>query len=200
MKPTIATVFIAASASATSISTSEVSASILEEHENSKGSVSAAAKKQDVECAFVDRIAVQKSADVGVLSCGVGKVCVEDSTSTVGGRCKLLASADDEAAALEPQRERELCEKCLGNNACVGVDDLSRIGCGSCIGVYACAQLASGVTIGNNACFGELACDRAYGEMNIIALMATKISQSRFVFPELKHYLLPFLSFHSQCG
>ena len=176
MKLTIATAFIAASASAPSISTPGVAASILKEHDNSKGSIHTAAKKQGVECAFVDKMPDQNSADVGVLSCGVGEVCVEDSTSTVGGRCKVLVSADDEAAALEPQRELHVCDeskRCQGNNACLGVDR-SRIGCGSCIGVYACSRLASGVTIGDNSCIGELACDHAYGEMNIVAWMATK--------------------------
>ena len=117
MKLTTATAFIAASLSAPSISTSGVAASILE-HENNKGSARTATKKQGVECAFVDNVTVRKSVDVGVLSCGVGKVCVEDSTSTLGGRCEVLGSANDGAAALEPQRERELCEKCVGIWAC----------------------------------------------------------------------------------
>ena len=91
MKLTIATAFIAASTSAPSISTFGVAASIIE-HENSRGSVRTAAKKQGVECAFVDKITIRKSADMGVHSCGVGEVCVEDSTSTVGGRCKLILS------------------------------------------------------------------------------------------------------------
>ena len=89
MKLTIATTFIAVSASAPLISTSEVAASILE-HENSKGSVRTAAKIQGVECAYVNGVTVRKPVDVGVLSCGVGKVCVEDSTSTMGGRCETL--------------------------------------------------------------------------------------------------------------
>ena len=44
---------------------------------------------------------------MGVLSCGVGKVCVEDSTLTMGGFCEILVSAGDEDAALEPQRYYE---------------------------------------------------------------------------------------------
>ena len=70
------------------------------------GSVRTAAKKQGVECALVDSVTVRKSADVRVLSCSAGEVCVKDSTSTMGGRCEFLVFADDEAAALEPQRER----------------------------------------------------------------------------------------------
>ena len=165
MKLTIAIAYIAASASAPSISPFGVAASILE-HENSKGSVRTAAKKKGVGCAFKGGIAIWKSADVGVLSCGVGEVCVEDSTSTLGGRCEVLVN--DGAADLEPQRERELCEKCVGSSACQGVDQ-SKIGCGSCMGTSACGWLASDVTIGANSCRGEYACFYGYGggEFNI---------------------------------
>ena len=165
MKLTIATSFIAASASAPSITTSGVAASILE-HENSKRSVRTAPKKQNVECAFVNSLSVQKSTDVGVLSCGAGEVCAEDSTSTMGGRCEVLVSADDEAAALEPQRERELCEKCVGYYACYGINQ-SKIGCGSCIGEGACFGLGSDVTIGENSCVGTKACFYSSGELRV---------------------------------
>ena len=167
MKLTFATAYIAASTCAPSISPFGVAASILE-HENSKGSVRTAAKKQGVECAFVDSVTVRKSVDVGVLSCSAGKVCVEDSTSTMGGRCEILVSPDDEAAALEPQHERKLCEKCVGKWACDYVEDQSKIGCGSCIGIGACYKLESDVTIGENSCVGDYACGfRTSGELRI---------------------------------
>ena len=175
MKLTTATIFIAASTSTASISTSGVAASILE-HGNSKGSVRTAAKKQGVECAIVDSFAVQKSVDVGVLSCSAGELCVEDPTSTVGGRCKVLASTDDEAAALEPQRERELCTKCTGNSACFGSDQ-SKIGCGSCLGDFACEHMESDITIGDDSCVGDYACTFSGGELNIAHLDVNKISQ-----------------------
>ena len=202
MKLTIATAFIAASASAPSISASRVAASILE-HENNKRSIDTVAKKQGVECALADRITVRKSADVGVLSCGVGEVCVEDSTSTMGGRCDVLVPDNDEAAALEPQRElHEECEKCMGNNACSGVVDQSGIGCGSCIGIYACADLASDVTIGDNSCVGELACDRASGEFNIVRLVGNKKSANKdsFVNSTISAPAPLLFLFHSQRG
>ena len=167
MKLSIAIAYIAASTSAPSISTSGVAAS---------RSVSTAAKKQGVECAFEDRIAIWKSADVEELSCGVGKVCVEDSTSTMGGRCKVLVSADDEATALEPQRERGLCEKCEGKFACYGVDQ-SKISCGSCLGIMACFNLASDVTIGANSCIYDQACSEAEGELNTVLLDSNQICQ-----------------------
>ena len=114
-------------------------------------------------------VTVRKSVDVGVLSCGAGEVCVEDSTSTMGGRCEIHVSPDDEAAALEPQRERKLCEKCVGENACYGVDQ-SKIGCGSCIGVSACVadpEFPSDVTIGENSCVGKKACRFGSGELRV---------------------------------
>ena len=166
MKLTIATTFIAASASAPLISISEVAASILK-HENSKGSVRTAAKKQGVECAYVNGVTVRESADVGILSCGVGEVCVEDSASKMGGRCEILVSADDEAAALEPQRDRELCEKCVGEKACASAKDQSKIGCGSCMGFAACYFLGSDVTIGGLSCVGDYACMQASGELGV---------------------------------
>ena len=175
MKLTIATAFIAASTSAPSISASGVVASIIKE-ENNKGSVrTAAAEKQGVECALADSVTVQKSADVGVLSCSVGEVCVKDSTSTMGGRCKDLVSPKDETA-LEPQRERELCEKCDGWSACVNSDQ-SKIGCGSCMGRMACRNLASDVTIGDDSCLGDYACYSAYGELNIVLFDGNKICE-----------------------
>ena len=189
MKLTVATAFIAASTSPSSISTSRVAASILE-HENSKGSVRTAAKKQGVECAFVNGITVWKSTDVGLLSCGMGEMCVEDSTSTMGGRCKVLVSTKDETADLEPHRERELCVKCVGDgggteeDACTGVADQSKIGCGSCLGIAACLNLAPDVTIGANSCVGTYsssngmyACAYAEGELNIVWLDGSKICQ-----------------------
>ena len=166
MNLTIATAFIAASTtSATSVSTSGVAASILE-HENIKGSFrTASAKKQGVECTLANTADVHSpDADLGVLSsCNVGEVCVKDSTSKIGGRCELVVSANNEAAAAEPRRE--LCEKCTGSFACQGVDQ-SKIGCGSCKGDYACYKLHSSVTIGVGSCVGDYVCDFGTGKFN----------------------------------
>eukprot|EP00956_Cyclotella_meneghiniana_P016773 scaffold26765_cov64-Cyclotella_meneghiniana.AAC.3 len=72
--------------------------------------------------------------DVGVLSCGTGEMCVEDSTSQFGGRCVAL----EETVAV--QRELQ-CMKCSGFKACpVGVNQ-TNIGCGSCIGDWTCSDL-----------------------------------------------------------
>ena len=59
-----------------------------------------------------------------------------------------------------------VCEKCVGEGACDGVDQ-SKIGCGSCIGMEACVKLASDVTIGANSCVGERACFYASGELRL---------------------------------
>ena len=82
----------------------------------------------------------------------------------------ILVSADDEAAALKPQRDLELCEKCVGDNTCNAVDQ-SKIGCGSCIGTGACANLASDVVIGANSCHGNWACYNAEGKLNIYCVV-----------------------------
>eukprot|EP00956_Cyclotella_meneghiniana_P019918 scaffold34602_cov40-Cyclotella_meneghiniana.AAC.4 len=170
MNLTIATAFIAASTtSATSVSTSGVAASILE-HENNKGSFrTASAKKQGVECTLANTADVHSpDADLGVLSsCNVGEVCVKDSTSKIGGRCELVVSANNEAAAAEPRRE--LCLKCYGSFACNGVDR-DNIGCGSCIGFYVCQKLSPDVTIGTGSCAGAYACEFAGGELNIVSV------------------------------
>ena len=74
------------------------------------------------------------------------------------------------AAALEPHRELEGCEKCSGSAACSGVADMSKIGCGSCMGVWACNNLASDVTIGAGSCTGDYACYYGKGEWNIVSV------------------------------
>eukprot|EP00956_Cyclotella_meneghiniana_P035659 scaffold116902_cov58-Cyclotella_meneghiniana.AAC.2 len=118
-----------------------------------------APENHGVECTVENSVIVQKSPDVGVLSCGVGEICIEDSTSSVGGRCMVLV-ADDEPA-LELQEERQLsCKKCEGNLACYKVDQ-SRIPCGSCNGVGACYNLSNDVTIGANSCLAQWACAMA---------------------------------------
>eukprot|EP00956_Cyclotella_meneghiniana_P023393 scaffold45543_cov24-Cyclotella_meneghiniana.AAC.2 len=173
MKLTIASMLIASSSlCAPSISASGVAASILEHGNNKRSFRTAAAKKQGVECTLVNTASVQKSAaDVDVLSsCRVGEVCVEDSTSKIGGHCELVASASDEAAALEPRRELEDCVKCSGYYACANVADLSKIGCGSCTGDGACYNLASYATIGAGSCIGNYACMYGAGEWSIVSV------------------------------
>ena len=83
----------------------------------------AAAKTQKgSECSFEEGV-LTITPDVGVLFCGTGEMCVEDSTSQFGGRCVAF----EETVAV--QRELQ-CTKCLGVDACpVGVNQ-TNIGCG----------------------------------------------------------------------
>eukprot|EP00956_Cyclotella_meneghiniana_P028792 scaffold68079_cov66-Cyclotella_meneghiniana.AAC.1 len=112
----------------------------------------AATTQQGSECSFEKEV-LTMTPDVGVLSCGTGEMCVEDSTSQFGGRCV----ASEEKLAVESQRELQ-CTKCSGKNACpVGVNQ-TKIGCGSCIGDYACFNLPDNVIIGENSCVGDYAC------------------------------------------
>ena len=92
---------------------------------------------------------------------------MEDSTSTMGGRCEILVPADDEDAALEPQLELEDCVKCTGGSSCVGVADRSKIGCGSCNGQFTCRQhdWQDYFSIGENSCNGDSACWYIKGEL-----------------------------------
>ena len=117
----------------------------------------------------------KSSGDVGILSCEIGELCAEDSTSSLGGRCVSISSNPSD---LRPQRERDLqCEKCKGgadvwgdyNEACKEVSDSDKanIACGSCNGFRACNYL-KGVTIGANSCVGFNSCRGKTGEMNIV--------------------------------
>ena len=107
-------------------------------------------------------VSVAKSEDVGILSCEIGELCAEDTTSSLGGRCVAVSS---DTVALEPQRE--LCNKCEGEGACRLVDQ-SKIGCGSCIGYGACAYARK--NIGAGSCQGNEACQYALGELNAVLL------------------------------
>eukprot|EP00956_Cyclotella_meneghiniana_P035396 scaffold114420_cov67-Cyclotella_meneghiniana.AAC.1 len=160
---------------APAISASIVDVNLLE-HENNKGFVHPSATKNK-ECAFVNgvEVSVAKSEDVGILSCEIGELCAEDTTSSLGGRCVSVASNPD---ALGTQRElADPCDKCKGGDdyygsyvaACDGVSDSDKsnnIACGSCNGPNACAN-STAVTIGANSCVGSHACLGAQGEMNI---------------------------------
>lgn len=72
--------------------------------------------------------------DVGVLTCDEHSLCVLDDSSSHGGRC--IASSTS--------RELQTCTKCVGTNACGGLNQAfidNYIGCGSCIGTNACSNI-----------------------------------------------------------
>eukprot|EP00956_Cyclotella_meneghiniana_P016966 scaffold27336_cov35-Cyclotella_meneghiniana.AAC.2 len=159
MKLTIAFTSSIATLRAPAISASIVASNILK-NENKQGSIRASAT-ENKECTVngVEEVDVQEmSEDVGILSCDTGELCLEDSTSSLGGRC---FSDPSNPVDLGPQRE--LCEKCVGDDACDGLTDSDKanIACGSCIGMRACKD-SPGVTIGANSCKGNYACYYAY--------------------------------------
>eukprot|EP00956_Cyclotella_meneghiniana_P022807 scaffold43515_cov78-Cyclotella_meneghiniana.AAC.1 len=208
MKLTIASVFIA-SLSAPSVSSSIVVASIREHESKQGSIRPSASKNKectfedgfevnlretsddevppcengelyaDKDTAWSPGGTKKSSGDVGILSCEIGELCAEDSTSSLGGRCVSVSS---NIVALGPQRERDLeCEKCKGETlygyyypACVGVSDLDKanIACGSCHGEGACNNLESGVTIGANSCVtsGANSCYSASVILNLYVL------------------------------
>lgn len=78
------------------------------------------------ECAFS---LLDASTDIGVLGCNAGFTCVQDESSSTGGRC----------ASIEDKRELQTCVKCQGTQACKGLTLAFKnafISCGSCIGDY----------------------------------------------------------------
>lgn len=117
-------------------------------------------KVQEDECYFSAASKIQGAmADTGILSsCGAGWGCIEDVTSSLGGRCVLIGDA---LGRIVQTHQRTLdggnpcyysnctggipCNydngtagiKCYGLGAC---DDVSPdiVGCGSCIGKFAC--------------------------------------------------------------
>lgn len=126
-------------------------------------------KRKSTECLFekgfkFDYIKFDyNNADIGVLSCGYGSVCVEDNTSSIGGRCIKIKYVGDYVTS-----RRQLatdCQyvngtfgrKCVGIDACYNADE-TKIGCGSCIGNYTCDSMSGDVTIGEHSCIGYAAC------------------------------------------
>ncbi len=101
------------------------------------------------ECPFVAKAPATselnyRQVDLGVLQlCGnAGHICVQDESSSIGGRCVLETRPAEETVSHhsevgEVERILPTCEKCNGTRACLYADQ-SKIGCGSCIGDYTC--------------------------------------------------------------
>ena len=136
------------------------------------------------ECLFVnsfkvDRVSAAKSndngsnqIDTGILSCPSSYTCVEDSTSSKGGRCVSLLDQggdySDESYLDASHRSLVACtfangtsgEKCVGTQACApGL--VASVPCGSCNGYRAC-RLATYVTFAESTCNGDQACANMY--------------------------------------
>ena len=133
-------------------------------------SFKALSKAQGDECSFINAFKVQEIlAATGILKCGAYEICVEDASSSVGGRCIALAQKETYVKA---HRELVACTftdgtagvKCDGKYACNGANE-SLIGCGSCIGDEACFELKAGTTVGENSCIGGSACYKFEGSV-----------------------------------
>jgi hypothetical protein len=149
------------------------------------GSVRGATFK-GMECSLVDSLKAQPEAeqgadaDAGLLVCDNGEVCVEDLTSSLGGRCvkfkdEELANEYDELTAVDT-RHRKLADytriactyadgspngvKCMGVGACAGIDP-DKVQCGSCNGRWACGSMIGWTNgnIGRTLYVGELSCN-----------------------------------------
>ena len=133
------------------------------------------------ECEFIDDTKTTVShhnpdmileVDTGVLnsSCGNSGVCVEDASSSTGGRC-IVTIAGTSSNVIAGPFNTIACQfadgkpgtKCDGFYACAGFNP-AYIGCGSCNGAVACVYDFRGkytnkfIFVGENSCNGMMAC------------------------------------------
>ena len=121
---------------------------------------------------------IEKNADetdIGVLkTCPGDKDCVEDITSSLGGRCVDSAMSSESITSLsqgqlhgvDEARRLQGCTfangttgiKCDGEGACAQLPADAKVGCGSCNGNLACGYMGSNATIAENSCVGVSAC------------------------------------------
>lgn len=90
------------------------------------------------ECSYVSSGLRGNEADTGVLGCADSFICVEDSHSSLGGRC-VVESRDLSVNRLH--RDLQTCTtKCEGFMACYFLSDAEKalIADGSCCGDFAC--------------------------------------------------------------
>ena len=154
-----------------------VAASVIQAHDHqpveNSFSVPSPPNTKGNECSFVNSFGFQVTeVDTGILGCGAHDICVEDPTSSIGGRCIALDEVGD--TTTESPHGLTACtfkngtsgQKCVGSRACfiLGQD---QIGCGSCIGTKSCSFLYYDVTIGENSCVGEKACFALYPATSI---------------------------------
>eukprot|EP00956_Cyclotella_meneghiniana_P001411 scaffold1547_cov57-Cyclotella_meneghiniana.AAC.6 len=212
MKLNIAINALAASSSIfpASASASGVVAKNARDDRAEEGSIRAAASKnQGAECSFAVGIEVQNSPDVGVLSCKVGETCVEDSVSSIGGRCVVspdeFALDDfDPVAYAKGVAEQYKCDACDDSGTkfvCCGFQACDRdtfadfAPCGSCIGKKACygASWYTMSEMGEDSCIGSEACRWANGELRQV-----ESPHSNITFPR-NSTILPPPPLHIHC-
>ena len=128
-------------------------AASFEEHKNQS-------KNQGGECTTFDFDVLNSGVHT---SCGMGmgEMCVEDSTSSIGGRCIVVSGKE---IALGLHCDLNACRKC--ESGCRGVNP-SKISCGFCNADRACWDLPSHFTVGENSCNGRYSCQGAKGELSM---------------------------------
>jgi hypothetical protein len=103
--------------------------------------------KRDVEC---DPYLSEEHADVGILSCGAGKYCMESTDSSMGGLCVDNVATDRTLQVVGNKTVFELAyDLCyttkLSHYSCECNMDLdAKSGMLSCVGSERCAELYSG--------------------------------------------------------
>ena len=122
---------------------------------------------------------IEKNADEidnGILkTCPEDKDCIEDITSSLGGRCVASGVSSESIRSLSSHESIKIqngasfvpisCEyangtigvKCDGYDACF-LQDTSTFGCGSCIGNGACFSTGYNTTVAESSCIGNGAC------------------------------------------
>lgn len=151
-------------------SSTGVAASVSLAYEKTGSIRAVSTANKGAECSFVNGFKVQQRPDMGILACAPEETCVEDSSSSAGGRCVVL----EDEFAIEAHRELAACTfangtdgvKCQGVNACNGADT-TKIGCGSCNGQKACNSWNKAFTVGEGSCVGASACYGFYSTADI---------------------------------
>jgi hypothetical protein len=183
--PTTTITSLSGAALLVALTSREFAASVSHPHKRfnaSFGAFGAHVKTEGDECSYEKAVRVKEMhLDIGILGtlgCGSGLTCVEDATSSVGGRCVSLVVAEPVIQSVVDvslpckYMNGTIGMKCAGADACSGSND-TRIGCGSCIGDFSCNNLTGYVTIGENSCLGEWSCaadPRRYGESRFVTI------------------------------
>jgi hypothetical protein len=139
---------------------------------NDLASIKAARKlRRGKECS--PSFQIEKNADEidnGILkTCPENKVCIEDITSSLGGRCVASGVSSVSIRSLSSHESIKIqtsCTfangtigvKCEGYQACANADITTTFECGSCIGKYACFTTGARTTVAENSCLGDYAC------------------------------------------
>jgi hypothetical protein len=126
--------------------------------------------QEGAECSFANDVKAELSdVDTGVLVCSIGEKCIEDKSSSVGGRCitihpRIVAENHRQLTAIPCTfTNGTKGVKCNPIDACAGINT-EYISCGSCIGEASC--LFTGGSIGESSCIGRRSCFSVLGDVD----------------------------------